>query len=1584
MLAACGGSDDGLLGDVTNASDSASDSAREEAALAALAARITLTIEAGGVGGAPGGTVHVTVGSSPAVAVSTGSPGAFTITAGDAVMLAASGDEGYRFAGWTLSGGLSCGLPTGSGTRCELDTRSAVAGASVVAAFAVSGNAVEVAVGPGGDLLFMVGSRSPETVPADSGDGFIVPPEDALTLTAEPRDGYTFARWALPSGLACMREPNTANPCELEASSIDATKAVAAVFEAINYVMTVSSGSGETTIAIGSAYIGTVRAGESETALVTIENAVTLTAAAAAGYVFTGWTLSGLACESGAQANPCELAAGSVSANAMVEATFEAVRTTLTVAAGANGSVAVTGAGAATVGPGSSRSFPFSIEAAATLTAVPDAGYALARWTSLGGSPACANGAGTSPCDLPVGSVAADTTVEAVFDAVQTTLTVVAGTGGSVAASVGVAEAMTVAADSSQGFAFSVEAAATLKAVPATGYAFAGWTSPDGLACDPDAQTNPCALAAGSATADATVEAVFEAVPTTLTVAAGANGSVTADVGGADAETVGPGSSMGFPFSVEAAATLTAIPVAGYAFASWTSPGGLPACADGAGTSPCELPVGSLNADATVEASFEAAQTTLMVVAGTGGSVAASVAGADAMTVGADSPQGFPFSVLSAATLTATATGRYAFTGWTLSPEGLACAGGTQANPCALPAGSVTTDATVSAAFFAPSTLTVAAGTGGSVAVKIGDASAATVTVAADSSRGFTISADATATLTATASGDYTFAVWMLSGGLACESGAQANPCVLPAGSVTTDTMVSATFLAPSTLTVAAGTGGSVAVKIGDASAATVTVAADSSRGFTISAGATATLTATAANRYAFAVWTLSGGLACESGAQANPCVLPAGSLTADATATFRLRPPAAWMGPGPVSVSSDGSTHTAVPYAPGAFENWAGTPCDGSTQPECDVSSVVNSEGLPAAVFRPFVVDGIKSLAFGLGYHGADPDHFRVSLLDAPGSGFPPVLGLDDLAPGSGPARLAVSVHLLPWGLGAYLTEACDAANSCAAASGGQRTLKQTDSVAATGYFKAPNVSSDDEFGDALALSGDGATLAVGAREEDSASSGTFAPGGTNYQAALDNNSNSNSGAVTVYRRSGSTWSVEAFVKAPKTRINDQFGHALALSADGSTLAVGAPREDSASTGTFVPGGEGYQAALDSDGANGSGAVTVYRRSDADVWKIEAFVKAPKTGGGDQFGAALALSGDGATLAVGATGEDSASTGTFALNDDGYQDALDSDGVSNSGAVTVYRRSGSTWSVEAFVKAPKTDVSDAFGSALALDSSGTTLAVAAIGEDSASAGTFVPGGVGYQAALGSDALFGFGDSGAVTVYRRSGSTWSVEAFVKAPDVGILDGFGSALALSADGATLAVGATSEDSASTGTFVPGGGGYQAALDSNGASNSGAVTVYRRSDADAWGIEAFVKAPKTAGNEQFGIALALSADGAMLAVGATGEDSASTGTFVPGGTGYQAALDSNGASNSGAVTVYRRSDSDAWEIEAFVKAPEAGGGDNFGNALALSADGAALAVGASLEDGGALPQSQPVGGDSADTGNAVGGSGAVYLY
>jgi len=338
--------------------------------------------------------------------------------------------------------------------------------------------------------------------------------------------------------------------------------------------------------------------------------------------------------------------------------------------------------------------------------------------------------------------------------------------------------------------------------------------------------------------------------------------------------------------------------------------------------------------------------------------------------------------------------------------------------------------------------------------------------------------------------------------------------------------------------------------------------------------------------------------------------------------------------------------------------------------------------------------------------------------------------------------------------------------------------------------YVKASNTGFGDRFGSTLALVGnDGSTLtlAVGAPFEDSSATGI--DGNQSDEAGSD------SGAVYVYTRSSlGLWSQQAYVKASNTGFSDNFGSSVALAADGSTLAVGAPFEDSNATG--IDGASADNSSLD------SGAAYVYTRSGSS-WSQQAYVKATNTGFYDQFGYSVALGADGSTLAVGAPYEDSSATGI---------DGTGSDSSTDSGAAYVYTRSSlGVWSVQAYVKASNTGFGDRFGSALALGASGSTLAVGAPFEDSSATGI----GGNQSDEAGSD-------SGAAYVYTRSAGVWSQQAYVKAANTGFSDAFGSSLALATDGSTLAVGATGEDSAATGI-----GGNPV---DNSAADSGAVYLY----------------------------------------------------------------------------------------------------------------------------------------------------------
>jgi hypothetical protein len=390
---------------------------------------------------------------------------------------------------------------------------------------------------------------------------------------------------------------------------------------------------------------------------------------------------------------------------------------------------------------------------------------------------------------------------------------------------------------------------------------------------------------------------------------------------------------------------------------------------------------------------------------------------------------------------------------------------------------------------------------------------------------------------------------------------------------------------------------------------------------------------------------------------------------------------------------------------------------------------------------------------------------------------------------------------------------------------------------------------------------------------------------------------------------------------KASNAQQNDQFGWSVALSGD--VLVVGAPFEDSSATGV--------NGASDELAAN-SGAVYVFHRVGT-AWQQEAYIKASNTGGGDDFGWSVALSGD--VLVVGAPFEDSNATGV---------DGPNNNVATDSGAAYVFRRTGGVWAQEAFLKASNTGSNDAFGQAVAV--SGDTVAVSAHHEDSGATG--IDGDQGSNAAA---------DAGAAYVFRRTGGVWAQEAYVKASNTEAGDELGYSVALSGD--TLAVGARREDSSATGT-----GGDEA---SNDALSSGAVYVYTRTGT-TWTQQAYVKASNTGASDEFGTALALA--GNLLAVGAPNEDSSSTGV-----NGSQV---NDVASNSGAAYVFRRS-GNAWTQEAYVKASntdEARPGDAFGASLGI--EGEILVAGARNEDSSATG----VGGNQGS--NSASNSGAVYVF
>ena len=346
--------------------------------------------------------------------------------------------------------------------------------------------------------------------------------------------------------------------------------------------------------------------------------------------------------------------------------------------------------------------------------------------------------------------------------------------------------------------------------------------------------------------------------------------------------------------------------------------------------------------------------------------------------------------------------------------------------------------------------------------------------------------------------------------------------------------------------------------------------------------------------------------------------------------------------------------------------------------------------------------------------------------------------------------------------------------------------------------YLKASASGLGDRFGAAVAIDGDRAV--VGAPGEDSAA--------TTIGGAEDDDNASGAGAVYAFSRTAGIWTQAAYIKASNAGAGDGFGAAVALSGD--TLVVGASGEDGPGNGAasagaayvFVDaGGWSEQAVLRAGNAQSgdlfggavsidgeriavgaaaeasagaqSGAAYVFSRSGVS-WTEDAYLVASNVSAGDNFGDAVAISGD--TLAVGAFTEDSSATGVGGDEDD--------DTIVNSGAVYVFVEAGG-WTQQAYIKASNTNSGDGFGGAVAID--GDVLVVGATSESGGDGGV-----------NGDDGDNAINDAGAAYVFVRDGVTWSQQAYVKAATPSASATFAAAVAV--DEFSIVAGAPGEGSA----------------------------------------------------------------------------------------------------------------------------------------------------------------------------------------
>lgn len=248
------------------------------------------------------------------------------------------------------------------------------------------------------------------------------------------------------------------------------------------------------------------------------------------------------------------------------------------------------------------------------------------------------------------------------------------------------------------------------------------------------------------------------------------------------------------------------------------------------------------------------------------------------------------------------------------------------------------------------------------------------------------------------------------------------------------------------------------------------------------------------------------------------------------------------------------------------------------------------------------------------------------------------------------------------------------------------------------------------DNSGYSVAWAADGGTVAIGAINNKG-------PNGTLFQG----------GHVRVYDLIGATW-VQRGADIDGTAGSDSLGFSVALSDDGNTVAIGAPQS----------------------GSRLKGYVRVYD------WISSSWVKRGADINGsvneDQFGRSVAMSADGNTVAIGAPQE---AVGTLTSG-------------TPRGYVRVYDWNGTTW-VQRGADMAGEDAYSASGFAVDLSADGTIVAIGAILNPN------------------------YGEVGQVRVYAWNGTAW-VQRGTDIDGAATPEQSGWSVALSADGNTVAIGA----------------------------------------------------------------------------------------------------------------------------------------------------------------------------------------------
>ncbi|MFE8585958.1 YDG domain-containing protein, partial [Sphingomonas sp. NCPPB 2930] len=498
--------------------------------------------------------------------------------------------------------------------------------------------------------------------------------------------------------------------------------------------------------------------------------------------------------------------------------------------------------------------------------------------------------------------------------------------------------------------------------------------------------------------------------------------------------------------------------------------------------------------------------------------------------------------------------------------------------------------------------------------------------------------------------------------------------------------------------------------------------------------------------------------------------------------------------------------------------------------------------------------------------------------------------------------------------------------------------------STIGNGYNRAaPALDASDYFGWSVALNANATRMAVGAVNDDGLTNG-FQDAGAVYLFSF---SDSSFNGGTLQGIIGKGYTGGKNVNVSQLEAQDNFGTGVALSADGTKLAVGAYGDD----------GSGNTPSTN----NNYGAVYLFSFSDGNftggtqrgVIGSGYTISVPGLDKGDSFGSSVAFNAAADRLAIGASHDDGFGAGSSSADYGAvYLYGFDmSDATTPFKSPTLLATIGSGYGGSGSagnnlgISVSGLPSGAWFGNGVALNGTGDRLAVGAPNET----------GAGVSGA-GAAYLFGFSSAIDFAGAALIGKLGNGESGANHVILSQSDRFATSVALDATGDRLAVGAPTQSDQTNGGAV-----YLFAFDGTSAFHG--VTLNATVGRVVGSTPNIPIVGGTASN-LLGSSVALSADATRLATGAINDADAIGGTAGSGTVRVFTFTDGKFAGGAQAGTIGKGYNDKNIDLGGYLDPS-----DGLGFGVALNADATRLAVGA-YRDGG--------------FGNVGTNRGAVYLF